>query len=71
MTDEIVITMRAFAATKGLTVMPTYDAFKLYPAWNLKLISSDCAHPNQSGYRLKETSYFSTLMATAKAMLGR
>ncbi|WGS43715.1 SGNH/GDSL hydrolase family protein [Burkholderia sp. JSH-S8] len=69
-TDEFVATMRAFAATQGLTVLPTYDAFKLYPAWNLKLISSDCVHPDDAGYAFKESNYFPSLLPVAKEILG-
>ncbi|KVN30688.1 hypothetical protein WJ63_07860 [Burkholderia pyrrocinia] len=69
MTDEFVATMRQFAATQGLTVLPTYDAFKLYPVWNLKLISSDCVHPDDAGYAFKEANHFPTLLPVAKEML--
>ncbi|KVT68935.1 SGNH/GDSL hydrolase family protein [Burkholderia ubonensis] len=70
MTDEFVVTMRQFAATQGIAVLPTYDAFKLYPVWNLKLISSDCVHPDDAGYAFKESNYFPSLLPVVKEMLG-
>lgn len=69
MTDAFVATMRLFASTQGITVLPIYDAFKLYPVWNLKLISSDCVHPNDAGHAFKEANYFPALLRVVQGML--
>lgn len=71
MTDQFVAEMHSVAAAANVPVLPTYDAFKMYPVWNIALIGSDRVHPNAAGYQFKEANYFPVLLPIVKAMLGR
>jgi lysophospholipase L1-like esterase len=70
-TDEFVAQTRQLATTQGITLLPTYDVYKLYPLWNTTLQSDDCVHPNDAGYAFKEANYFPALLPVIKAKLGR
>ncbi len=72
-TDEFVAQTRQLASTQGITLLPTYDAFKLYPLWNLTtgLMSSDCVHPNETGYAFKEAHYFPVLLPVVRKLLAQ
>ena len=72
--DDMVAAVATYAKAQNIPVLPTYEAFKNYPLWNLTedqggLMGSDDVHPNPKGYAFKESNYFPPLLTIVKSMM--
>lgn len=65
----------AFTSANGY-VLSNLSSWENYTAppnvqpWNVAWMSSDCVHPNQSGYAQKEKNYFPALEAIVKQLIA-